>query len=271
MAVLALAMRPATASGPLFPNPVLACPGGPSSIAAGDFDHDGLLDLAVTNQWADRTSVFLSRGEGEFGAATGADAGDQPVALTVGDLNADGDSDIAVLNHASDDVSVLYGRGDGSFEPQARLPTGIAPPGDDPTIHAPLALAIGDFDADGAPDLAVAHTLGKEIWILPNRRPDRDGDGHRPPADCDESDGAIHPGAIDLPGNVVAEDCDGDPGDCDPCLPWVNHGHFVRCVARALGDRFAGGLLSAERRAALLRSAAASDIGNRDGGSRCGR
>ena len=47
---------------------------------------------------------------------------------------------------------------------------------------------------------------------------DRDGDGYSTPADCDDSDPDVHPGATDAC-NGVDDDCDGDT-DEDPDLSW---------------------------------------------------
>jgi hypothetical protein len=49
--------------------------------------------------------------------------------------------------------------------------------------------------------------------------------------DCDDADPARHPGAVDFPGNMLDEDCDGKMM-CDPHMAEKNLGALVSCVAR---------------------------------------
>ncbi len=66
--------------------------------------------------------------------------------------------------------------------------------------------------------------------IVPSSEIDDDGDGFTEcSGDCNDFDAGIHPGAIDIPGNVLDEDCTGGVS-CDPRLPWTTHGDFVSCV-----------------------------------------
>jgi len=92
---------------------------------------------------------------------------------------------------------------------------------------------------------------------------DEDGDGFRPPQDCDESSVAINPNAIELPGNFVDENCDGNLGTCDPCNAWRTHGEYVRCVSGEVELLVKTSTITQEEGDALVGSAARSDVGKR--------
>src|SRR5581483_3847576 len=77
-------------------------------------------------------------------------AGATPVALVLADFNADGKLDEATANiaaDAADSVAVRLGRGDGTFEDLQFAAAGANAD----------ALAAGDFNRDGIPDLAVGY------------------------------------------------------------------------------------------------------------------
>src|SRR5712692_12060531 len=59
----------------------------PHSVVVGDFNGDGVRDLAATNS-AD-VSVLLGNGDGSFQAALNFTAGSYPRSLVVGDFNGD--------------------------------------------------------------------------------------------------------------------------------------------------------------------------------------
>lgn len=76
------------------------------------------------------------------------------------DFNSDGHPDIAVSHFAGvgreSDVGILFGSANGTLEPQVRFHAGTSPSG----------IAIGDYQGDGLPDLAVANNYSVEMTLL---------------------------------------------------------------------------------------------------------
>src|SRR5260370_1361116 len=87
----------------------------PFSVAVGDFNGDGRLDLVTANVNAYNVSVLLGDGDGGFQPARTFATGEEPYSVAVGDFNGDGWLDLAVANFGTANVSVLLGNGDGSF------------------------------------------------------------------------------------------------------------------------------------------------------------
>jgi len=82
---------------------------GVTSIAAGDLNGDGKLDLAAVKQGLDVVSILLGNGLGGFTEAAGSPiaVGVQPRAVGVGDWNEDGRLDVAVGNQTPKNVTIL--------------------------------------------------------------------------------------------------------------------------------------------------------------------
>jgi hypothetical protein len=76
-------------------------------VAIGDFNGDGIPDLAVANSFSNNVSILLGTGTGTFGAATNFTVSGSPISVAIGDFNGDGMSDLAVANFGSNTISIL--------------------------------------------------------------------------------------------------------------------------------------------------------------------
>ena len=79
----------------------------PRSVAVGDLNGDGKLDLAVPNNNDNTVSVLLGNGDGTFQAKTNYAVGTEPQSAAVGDFDGNGKLDLAAANYDDATVSVL--------------------------------------------------------------------------------------------------------------------------------------------------------------------
>jgi hypothetical protein len=140
----------------------------PTALAAGDFNGDKKLDLAVafgnfsTNQ-SSYVQVLLGNGDGTFRKGVRALAGPDPDSIAAADFNGDGKLDLVVSNapggRAPQTISVLLGKGDGTFQAPASFP-----------VHGstPFQLTVADFNGDGKPDVATVNENSNSVSVLLN-------------------------------------------------------------------------------------------------------
>ncbi len=131
----------------------------PYATAAGDFDGDGDLDLAVANPESGGTLRLLRNdGDGAFVSWDNLHPGNGVYAVECADVDSDGKADLVIVCEEGDDVVVLLGNGNGGFLESARH-----------TVEqTPKSLALGRFNDDALPDIAVVNSDSATISTLIN-------------------------------------------------------------------------------------------------------
>jgi FG-GAP-like repeat/Calx-beta domain/MBG domain (YGX type) len=150
---------------PTFASTSFSVGTNPTSVAIGDLNSDGKLDLAVANDGSNTVSVLLNTTMPDATTptfATRADftVGSGPGAVAIADLNGDGKPDIATASY-SNPVSVLLNTtAPGAITPSFATATGFSV-GTNPDF-----LAVGDLNGDGKPDIATANLSGSVSVLL---------------------------------------------------------------------------------------------------------
>ena len=145
------------ADGTFAPHVDYSAGGAPTSVAVGDFNGDGKLDIAVLYGSSNASvGILLGNGDGTFKPVMTTTAGPGGYGIAVGDFNGDGKLDVAIADFLTNNVDVMLGRGNGSFNPPVSYPTG----------NSPRMVAIADYNGDGHLDLATVNYGDETISIL---------------------------------------------------------------------------------------------------------
>ena len=120
----------------------------PTSLVVGDFNGDGKLDVAAATKAANSISILLGNGDGTLQQATTIVLSSSPLVLATSDLNNDGKADLVVTQ-----VTINPLTGTGTYFANTMLSNGDGTFGQATFQLFGLNIAIGDFNADGKPDI----------------------------------------------------------------------------------------------------------------------
>jgi FG-GAP-like repeat len=132
----------------------------PGGLAAGDFNGDGLVDLATTTDAPDSITILFNNGAGGvvLGLTVPLPNSSSPGELVAGDVDGDGDDDFVVILKDQLSVMTVYQATPGSFTLGGTAPVGDRPRGID----------MADIDGNGSLDVAVANRDDNTISVLLN-------------------------------------------------------------------------------------------------------
>jgi hypothetical protein len=120
-----------------------------AGIVTGDWNGDGIPDLAVATDAPNQIVLYVGLGNGTFSVGNQYSLAQSPSELAVGDLNGDGIADLVTSNDAPS-FSVLLGQGGGKFAPAVDYTQ--------PDLSYFLGVTTGDFNVDGKLDVALTGT-----------------------------------------------------------------------------------------------------------------
>ena len=139
---------------------------GPIAVRIADLNGDRAPDVVTANA-ASSVSILTNNGDGTFQHERDYPTGYQPSSVATGDLNHDRATDVVTANGGGQSVSVLTNKGNGTFRPKIDFPSGRALRS---VRGFPIAVAIGDLNGDGKPEITIANSGGPpSIAVLTNK------------------------------------------------------------------------------------------------------
>lgn len=133
----------------------------PFSVALGDVNGDGKLDIVTANTGSNNVTVLIGSGTGGFSAASGSpiSVGTTPMGIALGDVNGGGVLDMVVTDSASNDAKFMLGNGDGTFQAATTISFAAG--------TQPTGVALGAFiQIGGKLGIAVANAKAANVTVL---------------------------------------------------------------------------------------------------------
>jgi len=131
---------------------------GPYSVASGDLDKDGDMDLATANINQGTISIIYNNGDATFESGPSYPTGEYPTSICLVDVNGDRDLDLVCSNMASNSISVFFQTGEGIWQLSGEHATG----------EYPVSILGADLDGDADIDILTANSWSDNITALYN-------------------------------------------------------------------------------------------------------
>ncbi|MDQ3021974.1 MAG: FG-GAP-like repeat-containing protein [Bacteroidota bacterium] len=138
---------------------IIPIPNGsyPSPSEAGDFNHDGKVDIIVGNVGNNILSLFLATGNANYSTGVSYTAGNNVRGVGIADLDGDGHDDIITANRGGSNISIFKSNGDGTFTSAVNSNT---------VGNGETAVMMTDANNDGITDAFIGCYSSSEIVLL---------------------------------------------------------------------------------------------------------
>jgi hypothetical protein len=171
----------------------------PRAAVPGDFNRDGIADLAMVHDGAETVGVLtgsIDSGTYQLGGLQTYPVGTDPYWICTADFNADAILDLAVPSPIDGTFTVLLGDGSdgvgtGTFLPQSAIDT----------VGLPSSILCGDFNSDGLADVVTVGYMVGSLTVHPGQGDGTFGDL----SDYVISHSAFHGSAVDLDGDRILD------------------------------------------------------------------
>lgn len=129
----------------------------PSPSEAGDFNHDGIVDITVGNAGNNIMSLFIGNGSASYQTSVPHTAANNVRGVAVADLDGDGHDDIITANRGGSNISLFKNNGNGTFASAVNINT---------VGNSETGVMMADANNDGILDAFIGCYSSNEIVLM---------------------------------------------------------------------------------------------------------
>jgi len=138
-------------------------------VTVADLNGDGMMDVTANDQNSGVQMVYLATSPTAYAAGVSVDTSDgvhDACSTTVGDLNGDGFPEIVNANCGDNTITIFVNNGDGTFGTGTYYNVATNVAAQNASFVFPEAVAIGDVNGDGLPDIVSTNSYSGDVTVL---------------------------------------------------------------------------------------------------------